>query len=76
MLISDLEEMENIVSSNDNLAWNGWDVVSYTKNGNAMFSQNAEYRDGQWYKTKVFPITEDGWNIPNNIGRGNEQVEG
>lgn len=73
MLVNSLEQMERIVSLNDELEWIGWDVVRYTQNNNAMFSKDAEYRRGEWYKKKVYAVTEKGWNIPQFLGRPNEQ---
>lgn len=75
MLVDSLETMENIVDSRNDLFWNGWDVVRYTPNNNAMYTKDAEFRNGQWMKKKVFPITENGWSIPNNLGRIDAQVE-
>lgn len=75
MLINDLSKMEEIVESSQNLGWNGWDVVKYTPSYSAMFTKDAVYRNGSWYKTKTFPITEKGWNIPNSIGKSYAQVE-
>jgi len=76
MLVSSLEVMEEIVSNHESLSWDGWDVVRHIPNHNAVYSKDAEYRDGQWNKKRVFPITEKGWHIPNQIGRNYAQVEG
>ena len=76
MLVTDLQVMEKIVDSRKDLSWIGWDVVKYTKSNNAMFSPEGVYKDGQWFKKVVFPITENGWNIPSSIGQLNEKLEG
>lgn len=76
MLVSDLDKMESIVESREDLSWDGWDVVRHTHAPNAMYFKESEFRDGQWFKKKVYPLTEQGWNIPNNIGRVYVQVEG
>lgn len=76
MLVSDLNQMESIVSADPSLTWEGWDVVKYTNNSNAMYSVDGAFVDGRWVKKKVFPLTENGWNLPNYIGRKNAQVEG
>lgn len=68
MFITSLSEMEQIVASRSDLGWEGWDVVRYKKNDNAQFDTSGVFRNGQWYKRHVFPITEGGWSIPNNIG--------
>ena len=76
MLVTSLEEMEQIVASRDDLVWEGWDVVKYTKNDNAMFAPDGAFHRGKWMKKKVFPLTKDGWYLPNSIGRVHAQVEG
>lgn len=75
MLVNSLEKMEIIVRNNDMLTWDGWDVVKYTPTNKGMFSVDGAFKDGQWYKKKVFPITENGWNIPNSLGRYDENME-
>lgn len=76
MLVNSLETMEKIVQSRNDLSWNGWDVVRHTSSNNAMYSKDAEFLNGKWMKKKVFPVTEQGWHIPNNLGRSYAQVEG
>lgn len=76
MLVVSLEEMEAIVLSREDLAWEGWDVVKYTKASNAMYSPDGCLRNGVWMKKKVFPLTKDGWYLPNTIGRVHAAVEG
>lgn len=74
MLISSLEQMEEIVESRDDLEWVGWDVVRYF--GNSSFlSKDAVFKDGRWIKTKIYPITEMGWNVPDSIGGNLAQLE-
>jgi hypothetical protein len=75
MLVTSLEEMEHIVSSRGDLSWDGWDIVKYINNSNALYAKDSEFRDGKWMKKKVFPLTEDGWYLPNSIGREHVQVE-
>lgn len=75
MLVTSLETMEKIVNTRNDLSWDGWNVVKHSKDNNAMFHKDGVFRNGSWMKKRVFPITEDGWNIPNNIGRGHGQVE-
>lgn len=75
MLVTSLEEMEQIVASRDDLVWDGWSVVKYTNSSNAMYSSNGTFYRGKWMKKEVFPLTENGWNLPNSIGRAHAQVE-
>ena len=76
MSVTSLEEMECIVASRTDLAWEGWNIVKYTRASNAMYSPDGCIRNGVWMKKKVFPLTEDGWYLPNSIGRANAAVEG
>ena len=76
MMVNDLNTMEAIVASRNDLCWNGWDVVKYTHNNNAMYSVDGAFRNGKWMKKKVFPLTEKGWDLPSNIGRDHARVEG
>ena len=68
MLVNNLQYMEGIVEKRNDLDWIGWDVVKYSKSSEAMFSSDGVFRNGQWYKRKIFPLTENGWNVPNSIG--------
>lgn len=76
MLVTSLEEMEDIVRSRGDLSWDGYDVVKYTNSSNAMYGVDGVFRNGKWMKKKVFPLTEQGWHLPNTIGRNHAQVEG
>jgi hypothetical protein len=69
MLISNLQKMEEIVLGNPQLDWEGWDVVMYKKNHSAQFNVNGVYKDGDWYNKYTYPITEDGWSIPERLVR-------
>lgn len=75
MFITDLNEMEKIVNISRDLEWDGWNVVKYTSSSNAMFSKDGVCKDGKWYKKQVFSITEQGWNIPDSIGKRHAQME-
>jgi hypothetical protein len=75
MLVNDLSYMEHIVSQRHDLEWQGWDIVKYTKSNSAMFNQDGIFKNGSWYKKKVFPVTEIGWTIPNSIGRLDADLE-
>jgi hypothetical protein len=67
--------MEDIISSREDLEWDGWNVVKYSKQSNAMFHKNGSYKDGQWMKKNIFLLTEKGWEIPNSIGKTYEKLE-
>ena len=76
MLVTSLEEMEAIVKSREDLSWKGWDIVKHTSSNNALYALDGEFHQGAWMKKKVFPLTEEGWFLPNIIGRDHAQVEG
>lgn len=76
MLVTSLEEMDAIIRNRGDLEWDGYDVVKYTNSSNAMFGVDGVFRNGKWMKKKVFPLTEQGWSLPNTIGRDYAQVEG
>lgn len=69
MLINSLEKMEQIVSSNKSLSWDGWNVVELIKSPSAFFKQNGAFVHGSWYFKKTFSPTRDGWSIPNKYVR-------
>lgn len=74
MLISNLDQMEKIVESREDLEWIGWDIIRYF--GQSSFlSKDAVFKNGKWVKTKVYPITEQGWDVPDNIGGSFAQLE-
>ena len=64
MIVKDLDHMENIVSTNKSLSWDGWNVVELTKSSTAMFSRNGVFVNGSWFTKKVFVPNRDGWRIP------------
>lgn len=75
MLVTDLKIMEDIVKNNKNLTWEGWDVVFLKKSDKAMFSPDGVYKEGSWYKKKIFPITKSGWSIPKNVRVAHAEME-
>ena len=76
MLIIKEEEMQSIINSRTDLEWDGWNVVKYTNSSNAMYATDGCYHKGVWMKKKVFPLTSDGWYLPNTIGRNHAWMEG
>lgn len=65
MIINSLEKMEKIVSRNSNLAWVGWDVVDRKRSESGRTAVNGVRVNGLWYLQKVYPVTRNGWDIPN-----------
>lgn len=69
MNITSLEQMENIVSNNKNLSWEGWNVVSLLPNNAAWRRTDGAIVKGKWYTKRVYEITETGWEIPGKLVR-------
>jgi hypothetical protein len=69
MNVTSLEQMEQIVSKNKALTWDGWTVVHLRQNDSAYSSKQGAYLDGQWYMQDRFDATETGWNLPNKFVR-------
>jgi hypothetical protein len=76
MVVTNLDYMESIVSSRHDLEWDGWNVIKYTKDPNGFSSVDGVFRKGMWFKKRVFPLTEKGWAVPENIGRSDAKMEG
>ena len=69
MIVNNLEKMETIVSTNNSLSWDGWNVVELKKSPTAMFKQNGTFVKGAWYLKSVYTVSRDGWRIPDKYVR-------
>lgn len=69
MIIKNLEQMEKIVSNNSNLSWVGWDVVDRKRSDGARTSVDGVRVKGLWYLQRLYPVTRQGWDIPNKYKR-------
>jgi hypothetical protein len=69
MKIKSLEQMEKIVSDNNMLSWDGWNVVSLLPNKTAWMRTDGAIVKGKWYSKRVYEITETGWEIPSKLVR-------
>jgi hypothetical protein len=65
MLVTSLEKMEDIVSKNKSLSWDGWNVVELIKNPSAVYKQNGVMINKVWYIKNTFAVDHDGWKVPN-----------
>lgn len=65
MIIKNLETMEKIVAKNNNLTWIGWDVVDRKRSEAGRTSTDGVRVGDQWYLQRIYPITRNGWDIPN-----------
>ena len=64
MFVTDENVMEDIVSNNSNLSWEGWDVLRWEEKRNAMLNTKGRFRDGKWHLVTRFPLTSEGWKVP------------
>ena len=69
MLVSNLDQMESIVVNHPDLSWDGWDVILKRPNRNAEYDPKGVFINGQWYKKYIYPITTEGWYIPEKFVR-------
>jgi hypothetical protein len=69
MLISSLEKMEDIVSKNKSLKWDGWDVIHFYPSDRGRTSKWGMRIGRKWFLYKRFSVTENGWEIPNKFMR-------
>ncbi len=67
--ISSLEQMETIVSKNNNLSWDGWNVVEMLKSDKAFTSKYGARKDEAWHLKKIFVVSRNGWEIPDKYVR-------
>jgi hypothetical protein len=68
MLIKNLNQAEKIVKNNNALRWIGWNIVSREITPNGYSSRHGSFLNGKWGIDKVYPITENGWYLPNKYG--------
>jgi hypothetical protein len=57
--------MEKIVSKNNNLLWNGWDVIDLKESDIAKTSPKGIRVKNKWYIHKIYSPGRNGWGIPN-----------
>jgi hypothetical protein len=69
MMINSLDQAEKIVEDNNSLQWNGWNIVYSKKSPTAWMKPEGLYKDGDWYSTKFFNLSEKGWEIPDKFVR-------
>jgi hypothetical protein len=62
--INSLEKMEKIVSKNNLLSWDGWDVVEMIKSDKAFTSKFGVLKNNSWHLKKIFVLSRNGWEIP------------
>ena len=58
--IKSLEEMEQIVSRNKTLSWDGWTVVASFQSDKGRTSKSGALIKGKWYIQKRYVPTRNG----------------
>lgn len=69
MVVTSLEKMEEIVSKNKALSWDGWTVVHSFASDKARTSRFGALHEGKWQMQKLFAPTTSGWEIPDKFVR-------
>lgn len=65
MIVKSLSIMEKIVAQNNNLYWEGWDVIDLKESDIARTSPNGIRVKNKWYLHKRYSPGRNGWDIPN-----------
>lgn len=63
-VIRDLDAMESIVDSRNDLSWEGWDVIHYRHKPTSFINPNSVFKDGKWCQATRYAPGRDGWKIP------------
>ena len=64
MIINTLEDMEKVVSSSNNLKWDGWTVI-VTDDIDGYYTKDGVFLDNKWVKQYRFDMIDyNKWNIP------------
>jgi hypothetical protein len=69
MIVSDVNEMHEIVRNNSALSWDGWVVVKSVQDDYAEYLASGFYNreDSRWYRRERYPLHEFGWEIPDGV---------
>jgi hypothetical protein len=58
------EQAHNIVSSNKNLMWDGWNMIEYRYDADAPYTVDARFINGKWAKIRIYKPDSSGWRVP------------
>jgi hypothetical protein len=70
MLVTNYAYAHKLVDKTPALSWDGWDIVEFKPDPDAYFMPSGIFKSFKWGFAKTFPITEEGWEIPNRYARG------
>ena len=59
------DDAHRIVESNKNLIWDGWNIIEYKYDTEAIYSPNARRINGKWASIKIYKPYKNGWSVPN-----------
>lgn len=69
-MVLDYDQAHRIVKKNSNLYWDGWTIVSFKRDGGAMFKKNGIRVKGLWCIHERFEVKPNGtWEIPDRYVR-------
>lgn len=69
MNIVSLEKMEQIVSNNKSLSWDGWTVIESKADPSAWMKPNAMFKNELWHRVNRYEPTNLGWSLPAKLVR-------
>lgn len=70
MLITNLKEAEQVVKSNRELRWDGWDIISSHFNPRAYSQKDGAWDGKKWVIRKRYSPDRNGWTIPDKYNAG------
>ena len=69
MLVTSYEYAHQIVDSNKNLSWDGWNILEVKESLSAEYKPDGKLINGKWHYVKSFNLTENGWEVPTKYVR-------
>jgi hypothetical protein len=67
MNVSSLDKMEEIVTTNKSLSWDGWTVLESKADDAAWMKVNAAFINNKWHCVNRYEPNENGWTIPDRL---------
>jgi hypothetical protein len=67
MNVSSLDKMEEIVTTNKSLSWDGWTVLESKTDDAAWMKVNAALINNKWHRVNRYEPNENGWTIPDRF---------
>jgi len=67
MIIEGFDAMDRIISSSDNISWNGWSVV-ILEDTDGFYTKDGVFKNNRWQRQYSFNMLEYGvWSIPDRF---------